>query len=92
MLPSSTRTLSYRTIPRRILFLLTCSLHRSTGDPLLMLLDLPHLRPDLPHVRLDIGVDLPRQGELLGGQRLYLVEILPYLCHHHVGLLLLGSA
>ena len=89
MLPSSTRTLSYRTIPRRILFLLTCSLHR-TVDPLLLLLDLPHLRPDLPHVRLDIGVHLPRQGELLGGQRLYLVEILPYLCHH-VGLLL-GSA
>ena len=90
MLPSSTRTLSYLTIPRRILFLLTCSLHR-TGDPLLLLLDLPHLRPDLPHVRLDIGVDRPRQGELLGGQRLYLVEILPYLCHH-IGLLLLGSA
>ena len=89
MLPSSTRTLSYRTIPR-ILFLLTSSLHRSTGDPLLLLLDLPHLRPDLPHVRLYIGVDLPRQGELLGGERLYLVEIMPYL-RHHVGLLL-GSS
>ena len=91
MLPSSTRALSYRTIPRHILFLLTCSLHR-TGDPVLLLLDLPHLLPDLPHVRLDIGVHLPRQGELLGGERLYLIEILPYLRHYVATRLLLGSA
>lgn len=43
---------------------------------------MPHLQPDLPHVRLDIGVDLPREGQLLRRQGLYLVEIRPYLRDH----------
>jgi hypothetical protein len=48
----------------------------------LLLLDLPHLLPDLPHIRLDIGIHLPREGQLLRGQSLNLVEILPYLRDH----------
>ena len=63
-----------------ITFFLTCIFGPTTAHRLLsshfLTLHLSHLGTYLADIGLDVGVDLPREGELLRRQRLDLIEIL----------------